>query len=130
MASRGVVNRLGFITDVEYKNTGNDFGNASEIIGIGTNHSLPDYSHSGPNRIYVKTDSNGFRAMRVYGDNGKAKLEIAYHPERNLKPNGANVLHYHLFDENLVRTRAAFLTDELYEQYRQYLNHWGIYFNE
>lgn len=129
MASRGVVNRLGIVTDEEYEYAGNDFEDASELIGIGDNHSLPDYSHT-PNRIYVKTGVNGFREMRVYGEDGKLKLEIAFHPERNLDKSGEFVLHYHEYDDTLERTPAKPITREIYEKYKKYLNHWGIYFYE
>ena len=129
MASRGVVNRLGIVTDKEYEYAGNDFEDASELVGVGSNHSLPGYSHT-PNRIYVKTDANGFREMRVYGEDGKVKLEIGYHPERNLDSSGCRVLHYHEYDENLDRSLAKLMTSEIYEKYKKYINHWKVFYEK
>lgn len=132
MASRGVVNSLGFVTSSEYETIeSKNFMNASELVGKKGKHSLPDYSHSKPNRIYVKTDDRGFREMRVYGEDGKAVLEIGFHREPNI-PGGEkeSVLHYHLFDENLKHLDANPMTAIIYEKYKSYLNQWGIYWNE
>lgn len=132
MASRGVVNRLGFVSTSEYETISNkNFKNASELVGKNGNHSLPDYSHSKPNRIYVKTDDRGFRELCVYDEEGKAVLEIGFHREPNV-PGGETegVLHYHLFDENLKHLNAKPMTRGIYEKYKSYLNQWGIYWNE
>lgn len=104
--------------------------NASELVGNQGNHSLPDYSHTKNGRIYVKKDKRGFREMRVYDDDGKVILEIAFHPERNLDSSGSNVLHYHLYGKNFERSVAKAMDNEIYNLYKKYLNHWGIYWNE
>lgn len=131
MASRGTVNRLGVVTTSEYSPVdGGTFLNATELTGNNGNHGLPDYSHTSPNRIYVKTDIKGFREMRIYGDDGKVTLEIGYHPEKNLSSDGQRVLHYHIYDSNLNRTIAKPMKKEVYNKYKDYLNHWGIYWHE
>lgn len=122
---------MGFVTSSEYETIeSKNFMNASELVGKKGKHSLPDYSHSKPNRIYVKTDDRGFREMRVYGEDGKVVFEIAFHPERNIGNVGENVLHYHTYDEKLVRSPARPMTNDIYEKYKVYLNQWGIYWNE
>lgn len=132
MASRGVVNELGVVTTSEYsKVDGSDYKNASVLSGNDGLHSLPDYSHTKPDRIYVKLDSRGFREMRIYGNDGKVVLEIGYHPEKNLTGNSHEpVLHYHGFGFNLEHLKANPMTKEIYDKYKDYLNHWGIYWHE
>jgi len=131
MASRGTVNRLGIVTTNQYSTVeGSAFLNAIELYGNNGNHGLPDYSHTTPNRIYVKTDTKGFREMRIYGPDGKVSIEFGYHPEKNLSADGQRVLHYHLYDSNLNRTLAKQMTMDLYNKYKDYFNHWGIYWNE
>ena len=116
MASRGTVNRLGTVTTSEYSPVeGSSFLNAIELKGNNGNHGLPDYSHTTPNRIYVKTNDTGFREMRIYGDDGKVIFEIAYHPEKRLLSNGKPVLHFHFYGANLERTKAIPMTNEVYK---------------
>ncbi|MCR5091563.1 MAG: hypothetical protein K6B51_02555 [Bacilli bacterium] len=128
MASRGVVNSLGVITTDEYTTVaGSEFHNSVVLVGNKHLHGLPDYSHRKPSRIYIKMNQGVFREMRVYGSDGRAELEIGYHPEMKLTGNRhEKVLHFHSFGPNLEHFEAQKMTKEVYEKYKLYLNHWGI----
>lgn len=132
MSSRGTYNKLGFASTEEYsKVEDTEFLNSVVLVGNNGLHGLPDYSHSKPDRIYIKLDRNGFRELRYYDSFGKVSLEIGYHPEKNLTGNKkTKVLHYHLFGPNLEHYGAHLMIKEIYNMFKVYLNHWGIYWND
>ena len=103
MSSRGTRTIDGHVPDGEYDTVKELFG-AKILIGKknGT-HNLPDYSHS-PNRIYIREDKYGFiKEMRVYNEEKRLVLEIAYHPEPKISgKQGEPVLHMHTFRETLI----------------------------
>ncbi len=134
MASRGQRNKIGVVTTTEYSTVPDtDYRNSSVIVGNNGNHGLPDYSHT-PNRIYIKIGKTGFREMRVYDGSGKAIFEIGYHPEKNLTGNRTEkVLHYHAIgnkEDPLFHQRAHPMTEDVYGQYKAFLNRWGIFWHE
>lgn len=128
MSSRGARAKNGHVTDSEYKIV-KTIGEAKVLEGAGNNHGLPDYAHS-PNAIYIKEDHEGnFREMRVYDENGNPLYEIGYHGEKSLTGDrNTKVLHYHLFGENLERSKAsndAYL-DTLKEKHREILEEYNL----
>ena len=127
MASRGSVAKNSRITDEEYKTISILPHGEKVIEGIGSKHSMPDYSHS-PNTIYVIYKEGSFRAMRVYGGDHMPIIEIAYHPEPNLN-NGDrehSVWHMHVFNKkNLTHNKAKFITNEIKQKYKELLEDIG-----
>lgn len=128
MSSRGSVTADGHVPTTEYQTVKEVF-DAKVLVGRAKRfHGLPDYSHS-PNRIYIKEDHKGnLREMRIYGNDKKPVLEIAYHPEPKLS-NGSreSVLHFHFFDEDLGRKPAMKITSEIKEKYKKYLEYYGLW---
>lgn len=104
---------------------------AKILVGQHHEHSLPDYSHT-PNSIYIRGNPDGsFREMRIYGDDGRPILEIAYHMEETLAGNRHTpVLHYHTFTPELKRDLGGILSDtvnaEIYHRYKKYLEVYGL----
>ena len=127
MASRGSVAKNSRITDEEYKTISILPHGEKVIEGIGSKHSMPDYSHS-PNTIYVIYKEGSFRAMRVYGGDHMPIIEITYHPEPNLN-NGDrehSVWHMHVFNKkDLTHNKAKFITNEIKQKYKELLEDIG-----
>ena len=127
MASRGSVAKNSRITDEEYKTISILHHGEKVIEGIGSKHSMPDYSHS-PNTIYVIYKEGSFRAMRVYGGDHMPIIEITYHPEPNLN-NGDrehSVWHMHVFNKkDLTHNKAKFITNEIKQKYKELLEDIG-----
>lgn len=122
MSSRGAKIKNGHITTDEYE-TITVLANGEKVLqGIGRNHSLPDYSHS-PNSVYIKMNKQEeFKEMRIYNKEGFPIIEFGYHGEESLTGNRhEKVLHYHLFDGDLSRDSATYITDEIYKKYSSYL---------
>ena len=127
MSSRGAVTSNGHVPTNEYE-TSHKVHDAKVLRGKGGNHGLPDYSHS-PKEKYIKENPDGsFRELREYGDNKKAIIEIAYHGEKSITGNRhEKVLHFHTFDDNLVRSNAKPITEEMKNRYAKYLRRYGLY---
>lgn len=98
------------------------------LEGMGTNHGLPESSHSSEAYIKLKPDGT-FHEMRFYDKKHVLYMEIGYHPEKPLTGNNQIlVLHYHLYDDRFSRnktgafgrTKAEYLTDEMKEKYKKY----------
>lgn len=125
MSSRGVFIKNGHVTSKEYK-TVKKIYDAEVLEGQKYAHSLPDYSLK-PNKIYIKETKGEFRELRVYNEEGKAFLEIAYHGEKSLTGSRTSrVLHYHMIDENFRRSKAFLVTSEIYAVYKKYLEVYGL----
>jgi hypothetical protein len=89
------------------------------IKGSGKENGFPEESHR--SEAYIKLHSDGsFKMIRFYGEDRKLKLEIAYHREPQLDKKAKAILHYHRYDENFNRSKAAKITDEMYEKYKKY----------
>jgi hypothetical protein len=83
-------------------------------------HDLPAEAHS--SNMYIKLHKDGtLNMLRIYDDEHYLSAEIAYHPEPDLTKNRESVLHIHYYDHNFNRTKAAYLTREIYEKYKKYL---------
>lgn len=66
--------------------------------------------------------------MRFFGSDKYPLFEIANHPEPILN-NGnreQNILHFHKFN-GLERKDTVKMTDEVKEQYKDYLKEFGLY---
>lgn len=126
MSSRGSKAINKHVTTHEYRESHKVY-EASVLVGNNGNHGLPDYAHT-PNRIYIKENHDGsFRELRVYDSSGKYVLEIAYHTETALTGNAhVKVLHYHIIGDDLSRSPAKPLTDELRKKYDKYLRRYGL----
>ena len=126
MASRGSVAKNSRITDEEYKTISILPHDEKVIEGIGSKHSMPDYSHS-PNAVYIIYKEGSFRAMRVYGEDHMPIIEIAYHPEPNLN-NGDRqhkIWHMHNYIPILNRQDPEFINDEVKKKYKELLEDIG-----
>lgn len=127
MSSRGALAENGHVTDTEYE-TIRWVEDAEVLVGTGNNHGLPDFAHS-PNSKYIKENPDGsFRELRDYDETGFPVLEIGYHPEPSLN-NGSRsqkVLHYHLFGNDLSRSKARRITEDIHEKYSKYLKRYGL----
>ena len=121
MSSRGSRAKNGHVTTKEFRCI-REFEGAKVLVGTGTQHGLPDYSHT-PNRIYIKENKDGsLRELREYDKSGFPMIEIAYHAEPPLTGNRhEKVLHYHTFEEDLSRNKAKKITEELRRRYSKYL---------
>ncbi len=94
----------------------------------GSQHGLPLEAKT--SKMYLKLRSNNeFQELRIYGNDHRVALEIAYHKERNLtEGKSKNVLHYHVYnyskDGNFTRGKAILLTKEMaiYKKYETILN--------
>lgn len=95
------------------------------LTGIAEKHDLPMESHSSQMYIKVNPDKT-FRELRVYGDDKRVYLEIAYHNEASLVPNGQAVLHYHTyeygsqFNNGMFRSKAQFIKPEQILVFKKY----------
>ncbi|SHE28107.1 hypothetical protein [Schwartzia succinivorans] len=121
MSSRGARTKNGHVTTKEFRCI-REVEGAKVLVGTGTQHGLPDYSHT-PNRIYIKENHDGsLRELREYDKTGFPIIEIAYHAEPQLTGNRhEKILHYHTFEEDLSRNKAKRLTENLREKYYRYL---------
>lgn len=81
---------------------------------------LPEEAHSSSS--YIMLNKNGdFRMYREYDDNHYLKLEIAYHPEKNIDASRKPVLHIDEYKPNDFSNRQArALTQKEYEKYRKF----------
>lgn len=130
MSSRGARAKHGYVTTDEYSL--DHYNHEAQVLaGLNGNHSLPDYAHT-PGSIYIKEHyDSSFRELRVYDSHdGHMILEIGYHPEPRIM-NGdrqTNVLHFHLYDEQLKRGSAVLLTHDnpIYKKYKKYLEVYGL----
>lgn len=131
MSSRGSRTRNGHVTTTEFNETGKTVFDAKVLIGTGTNHGLPDYSHT-PGRIYIKENPDGtFRELRKYDKTGFPVIEIAYHPEQSLTGNREDyILHFHTFEANLQRVLGGIISEKenagIYRKYKKYLEAYGL----
>ncbi len=88
------------------------------LQGTGGLHNLPEESHSSKAYIKLRPDGN-FSMLRFYGQDHRAKLEIAYHREPKLDPTGKPVLHYHAYPDGIKsRTPARKAGRKLYRKFR------------
>ena len=76
--------------------------------------------------IYIKQSQKDgtFHEMRIYGEDMRIVLEIAYHKERKL--GDGNILHYHFYSHEggkFNRTEAIRLhrNTKLYKEIKKYL---------
>jgi len=77
--------------------------------------------------MYIKINPDKtFRELRVYGADKRVYLEIAYHNESSLVPNGKPVLHYHTyeygsqFNNGMRRSKAKFIKPEQVQEFKKY----------
>ena len=99
MSSRGARIKNGHVTTTEFSSV-REIEGAKVLVGTGTQHGLPDYSHK-PNSIYIKENRNGsFRELREYDKTGFPIIEI-----------GAKYLNPAKFDDELeLETISVALT--------------------
>lgn len=97
------------------------------LKGTGTQHGLPESSHSSP--AYIKLGQNGnFKEIRFYDKNHCLYFEIGYHSEKNVDASGKPVLHYHTYDPSFSmmkegnggRSKAMKLTKSMKKHFRKY----------
>ena len=127
MSSRGSRIKNGYITTSEYITKFITANNVKILVGVGSKHSLPDFSRSS-NAVYAKVRDNGsLQEIRFYDAFGWPIIEIAYHPEPKIN-NGSrdSVVHYHLYN-GLDRRNASLLTEELKQKYAKYLKEFNLY---
>lgn len=131
MSSRGSKAINGHVTTNEYETSSISETGVKILIGLGRNHSLPDYSHS-PNSIYAKMKSDGktLHEMRFYDGKGNPIIEIGYHPEPTLNKGDrlTNVLHFHMYS-GLDRISTEKMSDhpDVKEKYSIYLKEFNLY---
>lgn len=78
---------------------------------------LPEESHS--SKAYILFDRNGvFHQYREYNDDHTVSFEIGYHVEKNLRPDGQAVLHYHKYTNGFEKRESGLLTDAMYNKYK------------
>ncbi len=127
MASRGSVARNNHFMSDEYK-TIETLPHGEEVLeGIGRNHSMPDYSHSA-NSVYVIYKKGAFHAMRVYGEDHKPIIEIAYHPEPIINNGNRKdpIWHMHVYKKNdLKHNDAQLMSEETERKYKDLLEDIG-----
>lgn len=91
------------------------------LKGIQGHHKLPEESRTSKMYIRVLGD-NSFKELHVYHKNHKLAFEIEYHPEVNLTGDrNKNVLHYHTYTKNGIRSDAIKLSKRHYEKYKKFL---------
>ena len=71
---------------------------------------------------YYPNNDGVFSQMRIYDKWHRLRIEIAYHPERNLDPSGKNVLHYHIYEQPAFRHgKAHRMSEKNYNRYKKFL---------
>ena len=82
---------------------------------------LPEEAHS--ERMYIQLHEDGtFSQMRIYDKWHRLRIEIGYHPERQLDPSGKNVLHYHIYRQpKFEHGKARRMSQKNFERYKKYL---------
>ena len=132
MSSRGSFARNGHITNCEYTTKNITSSGVKILIGIGNNHSLPEYSHT-PNSIYAKLKKDGvtLHELRFFNEKGFPVFEIAYHPESKINNGNKkdSIVHFHFFD-GINRYPKAYRMDEypeIKEKYKKYLKEFNLY---
>lgn len=91
------------------------------LQGIGDKHDLPVEAHSSEAYIQLYHDGN-FKMLRFFDDKHYLKLEIGYHPEKDLDKSRKPILHIHEYpvhDDFSKRTTRLMKEDE-YEKYKKY----------
>lgn len=130
MSSRGAYAKNGHITTTEYKKD-HMVLDAKVLVGQNRAHSLPDYAHT-HSSVYIKENSDGsFRELRLYNEeSGRLEIEVAFHPEPNINNGNRTtpILHYHLYNEDLVHGAAHKLESDhpIYERVKKYLEVYGL----
>lgn len=83
-------------------------------------HSLPAESHS--SNKYIKLDKDGtVKQLRVFNDNHLPVIDVDYHVEYSISgTKDKKVLHYHVYDKNLVRSTAKKINKKIYDEYIKY----------
>lgn len=87
---------------------------------------LPEEAHS--SAAYALLNENGtLRVLRFYDSDHNLRLEIANHPEGKLAkraglPRDQQILHYHTYDKDFVRTDADFLTKAMRKRLARLFN--------
>lgn len=98
------------------------------LEGLNGKHGLPESSHSSNAYIKLKPDGT-FHEMRIYDKNHILRIEIAYHPEKDLTGDYVTpVLHYHIYDKRFskdpkgpfARTKARPMTSKMKKRYWKY----------
>lgn len=117
----------GHITNKDYQTIKVTETGVKILKGIGSNHSLPELSHSA-NSIYAKLKKDGtLHELRFFDSHGYPFFEIAYHPEPKL--NGGdrkiNILHFHTF-KGLNRNKAILLDEKIKLKYCKYLKEFNL----
>lgn len=96
------------------------------LTGIAEKHDLPMESHSSQMYIKINPDKT-FRELRIYGADKRVFMEIGYHIEASLVPNGEPVLHYHTYEygsqykNGMQRSGAQFLNPEQITEFKKFL---------
>ena len=105
-----------------YKTVGKIDG-VKVLEGISGKHALPEESHSSV--AYIKLNHDGtFREMRIYDENHRTILEIAYHPEAKINHGNRKdkILHVHeyLKPGNFNIRPVRLITKQEYEKYKKF----------
>ena len=90
------------------------------LSGLNGKHGLPEEAHSSNAYIRLKPDGS-FHEMRFYDKDHYLTLEIAYHPEPNIKKDRSPVLHYHIYDRDFTRSRAIKMPKAMRKHFKKYL---------
>lgn len=127
MASRGSKAKNGHVTTFEYSTISINNLGIKILKGNGSNHSLPDFSHT-PNSVYAKIREDGsLHEMRIYNENCYPVIEIACHPEPKINNgNREPIVHYHSYN-GLNRECAHKITQDIKQKYCQYLKEYDLY---
>jgi len=90
------------------------------LKGLAGKHGLPEESHS--SYAYVQVDhNNNFKELRFYDKNHFLTFEVAYHKEPHLDSSGNPVLHYHMYDKQFNRSKAARVTKAMKRRYSRFI---------
>ena len=113
---------IGKVAKYRWKTVGEiDGAKVLEFKDKNLSRKLPEEAHS--SRMYIRLNNDGvFSQMRIYDKWHRLRIEIAYHPERNLDPSGKNVLHYHIYEQPAFRHgKAHRMSEKNYNRYKKFL---------
>lgn len=118
MGGRGTF-AAGRKVDLTYKTVG--FIEKVKVLeGLDGKHGLPEESHT--SNAYIKLyKDNTFHEMRIYGDDHLPIMDIAFHPEPNIDPSRAPVLHIHRYNGDVInRGDAEPIPQDIYDKYSKF----------
>ena len=131
MSSRGSFAKNGHVTTSEYQTIKVTSSGVKILKGYGSNHSLPEYSHT-PNSVYAKMNPDGsLRTLRFFNDKGYPVFEIGNHPESHINYGNKKdpVVHFHFFN-GVNREENAYRMDQhpkIKEKYKSFLKEFDLY---